>query len=98
MYIMQMNTTTKPRFDTKILDELEKEPPYSVILWNDEVHSQIEVVVILVKVMRWSVRHATSKMFEVDTLGKSILIVTHKERAEMFAEQLTPLTATIERQ
>ena len=97
-----MNINTKPRFNTNLLEKPEPdyEPHYAVILWNDDTHEQVEVVRILIAIMKWSANQATDKMMEAHTKGRTLLIVTHQERAELIAEQLMSfsLTATIEKQ
>ncbi len=73
-------------------------PPYKVLLHNDDVNNMEHVVLSLLKVTPLSLEEAEMKMFEAHRTGLSLLIVTHKERAELYEEQLRSfrLTVTIE--
>lgn len=75
------------------------EPPYKVVLHNDEYNSMEHVVEALLKVItRLSERKAVSIMIEAHTKGKAVAAKTHKELAELYREGLQSegLTATIE--
>jgi ATP-dependent Clp protease adaptor protein ClpS len=83
--------TTKRRMST--------EPPYKVILHNDDYTPMERVVEVLRKVIpRMSVQQAVSIMIEAHTNGKAVAHKCHKELAELYAEGLHNggLTASIE--
>ncbi len=90
-------TETEPREKTR--REVSQEPPYKVILHNDDYTPMEHVVAVLRKVIpRMSMRRAVSLMIEAHTRGKAVVHKCHKELAELYAEQLKSegLTATIE--
>jgi len=77
------------------LDEL---PPYRVLLHNDDVNSYIYVVQTIIELTPVVVDRAVEITLEADTSGVALVLVTHKERAELYAEQFASkrLTVTIE--
>jgi ATP-dependent Clp protease adapter protein ClpS len=85
--------TPSPRTPTESL------PPWNVILHNDEVNDIGFVIESLCRFARLSVPAATRCTMEAHKKGVSLVIATHREHAELVAEQLTSLrlTVTIER-
>ena len=73
-------------------------PPYKVILHNDDVNEAIYVVRTILELTPLSRERALTATMEADQTGLSMLLVTHKERAELYAEQFLSksLTVTIE--
>ena len=91
------STETAPREKTR--REMSTEPPYKVILHNDDYTPMEHVVNTLRKVIpRMNLRRAVSIMLEAHTKGKAIVTKCHKELAELYQEGLKAegLTATIE--
>ncbi len=66
------------------MDEL---PPFRVLLHNDAVNDMVYVVETLVDLTPLNVRKATDVMFEAHRKGVALVLVTHKERAELYVEQ-----------
>jgi ATP-dependent Clp protease adaptor protein ClpS len=87
---------------TKLLDEPQNEtrlpPPYKVILHNDDVNEMLYVVETIVNLTPLKPQQAFEKMVEAHTTGSTILLVCHKERAELYEEQFRScrLIVTIE--
>lgn len=73
-------------------------PPYRVVLPNNGTHGLMKVVQIVMDITRLCRAEATHKMWEAHHTGRSELLVTHKERAELYVEQFADhgLTVTIE--
>ncbi|MBL8963603.1 MAG: ATP-dependent Clp protease adaptor ClpS [Phycisphaeraceae bacterium] len=73
-------------------------PPYRVLLHNDDVNTDVFVVETIVQLTPLGVPRARSVMVEAHRRGVSLLLVTHKERAELYADQFSSkgLTVTIE--
>ena len=91
------STETAPRERTK--RRLTHEPPYKVILHNDDYTPMERVVEVLRKVIpRMSLTRAVSIMLEAHTKGKAVVTKCHKELAELYQEGLKAegLIATIE--
>ncbi len=75
------------------------EPPYKVILHNDDFTPMEHVIVTLRKVIpRMSMKQAAEIMLEAHKNGKAVVIKCHKELAELYEESLRNegLVATIE--
>lgn len=95
--IQSTATETVPGKVTK--KEFSTEPPYKVILHNDDYNPMEHVVEVLRKVIpRMSVRRAVDLMMEAHTKGKAVVTKCHKELAELYQESLRAegLTASIE--
>ncbi len=91
------STETAPREKTR--RKMSVEPPYKVILHNDDYTPMDHVVKALRKVIpRMSMKRAVSIMLEAHTKGKAVATKCHKELAELYQEGLMAegLTATIE--
>ena len=91
------STETAPRERTR--RKMSAEPPYKVILHNDDHTPMEHVVVTLRKVIpRMTLRRAVSIMIEAHTKGKAVATKCHKELAELYLEGLRAegLIATIE--
>lgn len=97
--IATLSTETKPKPPEETERRTSQEPPYKVILHNDDFTPMEYVVETLIKVIpRMSEKQAISIMIEAHTNDKAVAHKTHKELAELYAEQLTSkgLIASIE--
>ena len=95
--VLAASTETAPREKTK--RRVTHEPPYKVILHNDDYTPMEHVVATLRKVIpRMSLPRAVSIMLEAHTKGKAVVIKCHKELAELYREGLKNegLISTIE--
>ena len=91
------STETAPKEKTR--RHTSTEPPYKVILHNDDYTPMEHVVKVLRKVIpRMNLRRAVSIMLEAHTKGKAVVTKCHKELAELYQEGLKAegLIATIE--
>jgi ATP-dependent Clp protease adaptor protein ClpS len=94
-------STVKPAPAPKVETErrASEEPPYKVILHNDDYTPMEHVVEVLRRVIpRMSVRRAVDIMLEAHTKGKAVVTKCHKELAELYQEGLNNegLIASIE--
>jgi ATP-dependent Clp protease adaptor protein ClpS len=73
-------------------------PPWRVLLHNDDVNTHQHVVQTIVELTHLNEQAAKTRMEEADKTGVALLLVTHKERAELYKDQFTSksLTVTIE--
>lgn len=62
-------------------------PPFRVILHNDNVNTVEHVVRTIVKLTPLNEQEAAARTLEAHESGSSVLLVTHKERAELYVEQ-----------
>jgi ATP-dependent Clp protease adaptor protein ClpS len=73
-------------------------PPYKVLLHNDDVNTFEHVIVTIVRLTSLGPEEAIQRTLEAHEAGLALLVVTHKERAELYQEQFASasLTVTIE--
>jgi ATP-dependent Clp protease adaptor protein ClpS len=65
-----------------------KLPPYNVIVVNDEDHTFDYVIEMLCKLFRHDVDTAKRMTWQIHTTGRSIVLTTHKEMAELKRDQV----------
>lgn len=73
-------------------------PPWKVLLHNDDKNTVHFVVQAIVDLTPLNIQDAIARMKEAHTTGVALLLVTHKERAELYKDQFESkgLTVTIE--
>lgn len=88
-------TATKPAPTKPALDHL---PPYRVLLHNDDVNDMLHVVHTIVELTPLNKQRAVEVMLEAHAGGVALVLVTHQERAELYAEQFRSksLVVTVE--
>ncbi len=62
-------------------------PPYRVLLHDDDVNDMGYVVEKILELTVLEFQDAIEKMLEAHETGVALLLVTHRERAELYAEQ-----------
>jgi len=70
-------------------------PPFKVLLHNDDVNTFEHVIVAIVKLTTLEPQQAILKTLEAHEAGIALLLVTHKERAELYVEQFATFTLTV---
>jgi ATP-dependent Clp protease adaptor protein ClpS len=76
-------------------DKPEVPPPWRVLLHNDEVNLFENVIRMLHQLTPLSMEEAFQRTQEAHTRGRAVLLSTHKERAELYVEQLTSVGLTV---
>ena len=73
-------------------------PPWKVLLHNDDVNAMDYVVETLIDLTPLGKTEAVERTLEANDEGVALILVTHKERAELYQEQFQSkqLTVTIE--
>ncbi|MDP9174891.1 MAG: ATP-dependent Clp protease adaptor ClpS [Planctomycetota bacterium] len=73
-------------------------PPWKVLLHNDDKNDQLFVMSTIVELTPLNPQDAKLRMVEAHETGVALLLVTHKERAELYKDQFESkgLTVTIE--
>ena len=91
--VMDPIVTTKsvPKTRRAVQTETRREPPYNVIILNDEDHTFEYVIEILCKLFRHSLDTAQKMTWEVHLRGRAIVFTTHKEHAELKRDQVLEL-------
>jgi ATP-dependent Clp protease adaptor protein ClpS len=83
-----VNVETAPEQKTDTRSKTKRQPPYHVILLNDEEHTFEYVIEMLVKVFGHSLSIAETLTWRVHNTGRAIVLTTHKELAELKCEQV----------
>ena len=75
-----------------------KLPPFRVMLHNDDVNTFQHVIQSIVNLTTLTPQEALLRAIEAHEMGVTILLVTHRERAELYTEQFSSfgITTTIE--
>lgn len=73
-------------------------PPYKVLLHNDDKNTVEHVILTLLELTPLDVDRCKQVTLEADKTGVALVLVTHKERAELYVDQFKSksLTVTIE--
>jgi len=73
-------------------------PPWKVLLHNDDKNDVVYVVRSIIELTPLQLEEAKERMIEAHKTGVALLLVTHKERAELYKDQFESksLTVTIE--
>lgn len=83
-----VTTQTAPRSKTQTTTETQRQPPYNVILLNDEEHTFDYVIELLVKLFGHPLATAKELTWRIHTTGRAVVYTTHKEKAELKREQV----------
>lgn len=85
----------RPKASPPRMDQL---PPFRVLLHNDDINEIRYVLETVVELTPLNQDQAAVATVEAHRTGVSLLLVTHKERAELYREQFESkfLTVTIE--
>ena len=70
-------------------------PPWNIVLWNDEINPIEFIVEKVAKIATLTKEIAEKKAVEAHEKGKSLLLTTHKEKAELIVEQFTSHKITV---
>jgi len=87
---MSTDSVTLPRTkpEEKTRDKVRRQPPYHVILLNDDDHTYEYVITMLGELFGHPVERAFQMASEVDTRGRVIVDTTTLERAELKRDQI----------
>lgn len=70
-------------------------PPFKVILLNDDHNEFGKVIAEVYRLTPLNRQQATRRVLEAHTKGRSLLLTTHKERAELYQDQFASLVPPI---
>jgi ATP-dependent Clp protease adaptor protein ClpS len=62
-------------------------PRFAVVLLNNEAANLMEIVRTIMELTHFCRAEATNKMWQAHHSGRSLLLKTHRERAELYVEQ-----------
>lgn len=81
-------TATLPELETEGETRTRRQPPYNVVLLDDDDHSYAYVVLMLKELFGHPVEKAFKMAEEVDSSGRVIVLTTTMEHAELKRDQI----------
>ena len=81
-------TTTLPDTDVEQEQKTRRQPPYNVLLLNDDDHTYEYVIEMLKELFAYPIEKGFQLAKVVDTQGKAIVCTTSLERAELKRDQI----------
>jgi ATP-dependent Clp protease adaptor protein ClpS len=81
-------TITSPDVGTAEDTRTERQPPYAVILHNDDINTMDWVILVLRKVFGYTVEKCFQHMLEAHETGRSVVWTGAREVAELKADQI----------
>ncbi len=70
-------------------------PPFRVLLHNDDVNTFDHVILTILNLTHLALEEAVQRALEAHETGQSLLLVTHRERAELYVEQFRSCSLTV---
>jgi ATP-dependent Clp protease adaptor protein ClpS len=83
-----VQTATKPRPTPDHETRTRRQPPYNVIILNDEEHTFDYVIELLGKLFRHPLQTSIELTWRIHRTGRAIVLTTHKELAELKRDQV----------
>lgn len=87
-----MSPVRKPAPPTRKPEHL---PPYRVLLHNDDKNTFEHVIRSVMRLTTLVEKEAELKALEAHDSDVSLLLITHRERAELYQEQFASLSITV---
>ena len=84
--VVTTKTAPKTRREAGERPQTRREPPYNVIILNDEEHTFDYVIELLCKLFRHPLATAQELTWKIHTTGRAVVFTTHKELAELKRE------------
>ena len=81
-------TTTLPTPKEDVEEQVKTQPPYHVILLNDDDHTYEYVILMLMQLFGHPIEKGFQMAQEVDTKGRVVVDTTTLERAELKRDQI----------
>jgi ATP-dependent Clp protease adaptor protein ClpS len=83
-----MSATTLPETEAEQDQQTRRQPPYNVILLNDDDHTYEYVIEMLRALFGYPIERGYELAKVVDTQGRAIVCTTSLERAELKRDQI----------
>src|ERR1700676_3393855 len=81
-------TITRPVLKPRTEEGTKRQPPYNVVLLNDDDHTYEYVITMLQQLFGYPREKGYQLAREVDTTGRVIVVTTSKEHAELKRDQI----------
>ena len=69
--------------EPEVYDDIEKERPWVVIVWNDPINLMSYVTLVFQKLFGFSLQKATQLMLQVHKEGKAVVSSGNREKSEL---------------
>jgi ATP-dependent Clp protease adaptor protein ClpS len=86
--VVTTQTAPRSKSQTDQAPQTRRQPPYNVVILNDEEHTFDYVIDLLTKIFRHSLTTAQDLTWRIHNSGRAIVYTTHKEKAELKREQV----------
>ncbi len=86
--VIEPPTKTRPDFDTETETRTRRQPPYAVVVFNDEDHTFDYVITTFMKVFRYQPEKCLKLAVEIHEKGKAVVWVGSLEVAELKRDQI----------
>jgi ATP-dependent Clp protease adaptor protein ClpS len=86
--VVTVKTAPKSKKGADTETRTKRQPPYNVILLNDEVHTFEYVIELICKVFGHAKTTAEELTLRVHLTGRAIVLTTHRELAELKRDQV----------
>jgi ATP-dependent Clp protease adaptor protein ClpS len=83
-----VTTQTTPKSKTDPETRTRRQPPYHVVILNDEEHTFEYVIELLTKLFGHPLKTAEELTLRIHHTGRAIVLTTHREKAELKREQV----------
>jgi ATP-dependent Clp protease adaptor protein ClpS len=83
-----VETATEERPATDGATKTRRQPPYNVVILNDEEHTFDYVIELLMKLFRHTQPAAAALTWKIHLEGRAIVYTTHREKAELKEAQV----------
>ncbi len=83
-----MSMVATPQKEDEQETRSRRQPPYHVVLWDDDQHTYAYVVRMMQRLFRATRQHGYAVAAAVDTNGKAICLTTTLEHAELKRNQI----------
>ena len=83
-----VTTQTRPKSKAAPSTETRRQPPYNVIILNDEEHTFDYVIELLTKLFAHPKKDAVALTWKIHLSGRAVVYTTHKEKAELKRDQV----------
>lgn len=83
-----VTTQTTPKSKTNLETQARRQPPYHVVILNDEEHTFDYVIELLTKLFAHPLATAEELTLRIHHTGRAIVLTTHREKAELKREQV----------
>ena len=81
--------------ETITQEQVRQLPPFKIVLHNDDVNTFEHVILAILKLTPLKEPEAVEKTIEAHETGHAVLLITNKERAELYVEQFASLSLTV---